>query len=77
MATKVSQIRVSSETDQVPEIASELDNTTGMPPGTAIIWQEWTQKRAQHAPTLEQVQEITKKVKLNVTHTILEERRKS
>ena len=33
--------------------------------------------RAQHVPTLEQVQAITKKVKLNVTQTILEERRKS
>ncbi len=71
----MSQIRVSSEVAQVPEIASEPDNTTGMPPSTAIIWQEWTQKRAQHAPTLEQVQEITKKVKLNVTQAILKERR--
>lgn len=53
------------------------DKTTGMSPSTAIIWQEWTQKRAQDAPTLEQVQAITKKVKLNVTQTILEERRKS
>lgn len=33
--------------------------------------------RAQDAPTLEQVQKITKKVKLNVTQTILEERRKA
>ena len=43
----MSQIRVSSEAAQVPEIASEPDNTTGMPPRTAIIWHEWTQKRAQ------------------------------
>lgn len=77
METKVSQIRVSSEVAQVPEIASEPDKTIGMPSSTAIIWQEWTQKRAQDAPTLEQVQAITKKVKLNVTQTILEERRKS
>ena len=77
METKVSQIRVSSEAAQVPEIASDPDTATGLPSSTAIIWQEWTQKRAQDAPTLEQVQEITKKVKLNVTHTILEERRKS
>ena len=77
METKVSQIRVNTETAQVPEIASELDNTTGMPSSTAIIWQEWTHKRAQHAPTLEQVQEITKKVRLNVTQAILEERRKA
>ena len=67
-----SQIRVSSKAVQVPEIASEPEKTTGMPSRTAIIWQEWTQKRAQHAPTLEQVQEITKKVKLNVTQAILE-----
>ena len=72
-----SQIHISSKAVQVPEIPSELDNTTGMPSSTTIIWQEWTQKRAQHAPTLEQVREITKKVKLNVTHTILEERRKA
>lgn len=31
--------------------------------------------RAQHAPTLEQVQEITKKVKLNVTQAILEDQK--
>ena len=67
-----SQIRVSSKAVQVPEIASEPEKTTGMPSRTAIIWQEWTQKRAQPAPTLEQVQKITKKVKLNVTQAILE-----
>ena len=67
-----SQIRVSSEAVQVPEIAPKPDKTTGMPSSTAIIWQEWTQKRAQDAPTLEQIREITKKVKLNVTQTILE-----
>ena len=72
METKVSQIRTSSKAVQVPEMASGPDKTTGMPLKTAIIWQEWTQKRAQDAPTLEQVQEITKKVKLNVTQTILE-----
>lgn len=71
-----SQIHVSSKAVQVPKIASELDNTTGMPSSTTIIWQEWTQKRAQHAPTLEQVREITKKVKLNVTQTILKECRR-
>ena len=67
-----SQIRVSFKAVQVPEIASKPDRTTGMPSRTAIIWQEWTQQRAQHAPTLEQVQKITKKVKLNVTQAILE-----
>ncbi|MCY3680289.1 MAG: hypothetical protein OXH16_02750 [Gemmatimonadetes bacterium] len=56
-------------------VASEPDKTTGLPSSTAIIWQEWTQKHAQNAPTLEQVQEITKKVKLNVTHTILEDQK--
>ncbi len=54
---------------------SEHDKTIGMPSSTAIIWQEWTQKRAQEAPTLEQVQAITKKVKLNVTQVILEGRK--
>ncbi len=77
METKVSQIRVSSEEAQVHEMVSEPDSTSDLPPSTAIIWQEWTQKRAQDAPTLEQIQAITKKVKLNVTQTILEERRKS
>ncbi len=70
-----SQIHVSSKAVQVPEIASEPDKTTSMPSSNAIIWQEWTQKRAQDAPTLEQIQEITKKVKLNVTQTILEGRK--
>ena len=54
---------------------SEPNKTTDMPPSIAIIWQEWTQKRTQYAPTLEQVQEITKKVKLNMTQAILEGRK--
>ena len=77
METQVSQSHVSSEEAQVHEMVSEPDSTSGLPPSTAIIWQEWAQKRAQHAPTLEQVRRITKKVKLNVTQAILEERRKS
>ena len=71
------QIHVSSKAIQVSEIPSEIDNTTARPSSTAIIWQEWTQKRAQHALMLEQVQKITKKVKFNVTQTILEERRRA
>lgn len=58
-------------------LVSEPDRTLGLPSKTATIWRAWTRKRAQHAPTLEQVQEITKKVQLNVTQTILEERRKT
>lgn len=57
-----SQIRVSAEAVQVPETASKPGKKTGLSSSTAIIWQEWTQKRAQNAPTLEQVQEITKKL---------------
>ena len=55
-------------------LISDPDCTLGLPSNTVAIWQAWTRKRAQHAPTLEQVQEITKKVQLNVTQTILEER---
>ena len=58
-------------------LISDPDRTMDMPSKAATIWREWTRKRAQHAPTLEQVQEITKKVQLNVTQTILEERRKT
>lgn len=57
-------------------LVSEPDLSLGMPSKTAAIWRTWTRKRAQHAPTLEQVQDMTKKVNLNVTQTILEERRK-
>ena len=57
-------------------LVSKPDRSLGMPSKTAAIWREWTRPRAQHAPTLEQVQDMTKKVKLNVTQTILEERRK-
>ena len=74
METKVSQIRVNSEDAQVPEIASEPDNTTGMPPSTAIIWQEWTQKRAQHRLRLNRCKKSQKKLN-SVTQAILEERR--
>ena len=56
-------------------LVSEPDRALGMPSKTVAIWREWTRKRAQHAPALEQVQDMTKKVKLNVTQTILEERR--
>jgi hypothetical protein len=39
------------------------------------VWQEWTKKRAQQAPSLERIHEISRKVKINVTQLILEERR--
>lgn len=39
------------------------------------VWQEWTKKRARQAPSLARVHEISRKVKINVTQLILEERR--
>ena len=39
------------------------------------IWQEWTKERAQQAPSLERIHEIGKKVRINVTQLLLEERR--
>jgi hypothetical protein len=38
------------------------------------LWQELAKKRAQHAPSLERIHEISKKVKINVTQLLLEER---
>jgi len=37
-------------------------------------WQEWARKRAQHAPSLEHINEISKKVKISVTQLLIEER---
>ena len=45
-------------------------------PVPTSIWQEWAKERAKNAPSLAQVHEITKKVKINVTQLILEERRR-
>ena len=39
------------------------------------LWQEWARNRAQQAPSLERIHEISRKVKINVTQLILEERR--
>ncbi len=39
------------------------------------LWQEWARNRAQQAPPLERIHEISRKVKINVTQLILEERR--
>ena len=39
-----------------------------------LVWQEWAKERAQHAPSLQQVYAIAKKVKINVTQLVLEER---
>ncbi|MFT5369851.1 MAG: hypothetical protein ACI8V2_004829 [Candidatus Latescibacterota bacterium] len=58
-------------------IVSETNASLDVPKEPAIIWQEWAKKRAQYAPTLEQVKEITKKVKINVTRNILEERQET
>ena len=59
------------------ELSPEPKNEVGTPPKPAIIWQKWTQKRAQNAPTLEQIKKITEKVKISVTQTILEERQET
>ena len=60
--------------DLSERVISEPDSPAGVSPKPATIWQEWTKKRAQHAPTLEKIREITKKVKMNVTQAILDER---
>ena len=39
------------------------------------IWQEWAKERARNAPSLEDVHEIAKKVKVSVTQMVLEDRR--
>lgn len=41
-----------------------------------LAWREWAKVRAQKAPSLERVHEITKKVKVNVTRLLLEERQR-
>ncbi len=38
------------------------------------VWQEWAKERAQKALSLEQIHEISKKVKISVTQLLLEER---
>jgi len=40
-----------------------------------LVWQEWAKTRAQRAPSLERIHEISKKVTINVTQLVLEERR--
>ena len=40
-----------------------------------LAWPEWAKTRAQNPPPLERVHDITKKVKINVTQLLLEERR--
>lgn len=52
---------------------SEMKNKSIVKPTPA--WQEWAKKRAQNAPSIERVHEISKKVKVNVTQLLLEERR--
>ena len=39
------------------------------------VWQEWAKERAENAPSLERVHEISKQVKINVTQLIIDERR--
>jgi hypothetical protein len=40
-----------------------------------LTWREWAKARAENAPPLERVHEISKKVTINVTQLLLEERR--
>lgn len=40
-----------------------------------LVWQEWAKKRAQNVPSLKLFHEISRKVKINVTQMLLEERR--
>ena len=40
-----------------------------------LVWQGWAKERAQNAPSLKLVHEISKKVKINVTQLLLKERR--
>lgn len=39
------------------------------------VWQEWAKQRARQALPLARIHDISKKVKINVTQLILEERR--
>ena len=39
------------------------------------VWQAWAKERAPNAPSLGRVHEISKKVKINVTQLIIDERR--
>ena len=41
----------------------------------AEVRKEWAKKRAKHAPSLEQIHEISRKVRTNVTQAILEARK--
>jgi hypothetical protein len=52
---------------------SETEDKTLVEPN--LVWQEWAKARAQEAPSLERVREISKKVKISVTQLLLEERR--
>jgi hypothetical protein len=38
-------------------------------------WQEWAKERAKNAPSIAQVHEISRKVKVSVTQMVLEDRR--
>ena len=40
-----------------------------------LAWQEWAKARAQNAPSPKRMREISKKVKINVTQLVLDERR--
>ena len=52
-----------------------MARTHEMPPTvTNETWQQWAKKRAQQAPALERVHEIARKIQVNVTQRLLDER---
>ena len=42
---------------------------------SAADWQRWAKKRAKKAPSLKRIHELARKVQMNVTQLILNERR--
>ena len=67
-----SQVCGYSTPQEVVLMAKPRDKTIVAP---TTVWQKWAKGRAQNAPSLERVHEISKKVKVNVTQLLLEERR--
>lgn len=59
------------------ELIQPPDTPIEKAPETAACWREWAKKRAQNAPGMQNIREISKKVKINVTNMILEERQEN
>ena len=72
-----SQIRVSAEAVQVPEIASKPGKKQACPPAPRSSGKNGHKNAPNMRPHLNRCKKLRKKVKLNVTQTILEERWKS